>query len=66
MTAPAPAHRSGACKYDDRPAVHAVCSGMFTHYPLTASPKQRRCACPCHAPEGAHMRRDRPVKAGAR
>ena len=33
-----------------------MCSGTFTDYPPTSSPEQRRCGCPCHTDEGAHLR----------
>ena len=49
--------RSGACYGDDHPKLHALCSGTFTKRESpNSSPEERTCHCPCHTPEGAHLR----------
>ena len=51
--------RSGSCLDDTHPRLHAICSGTFTSRGCpTASPEQYACICPCHTPQGAHLRAD--------
>lgn len=54
---PGPGGRSGSCFDDTHPRLHAICSGIFSSRDCpTASPEQHTCSCPCHTPQGAHLR----------
>lgn len=54
--------RSGCCYDETYPEMHALCSGRFSDRDgPTSSPEERVCACRCHTPEGAHLRRGRSV-----